>query len=172
MSARAAGIIDVRPVTLGDVSGVRDCVGRVAEEKRFLAVTSPFTLQESALYIARIVDLGYVSYVADDAGRIVGWCDIMPKMGHVHAHVGILGMGVLEDLRGRGLGTRLMRASLESARERWEQVELSVYGSNRYAQQLYRRFGFVERGRFPRGRKVDGVYDDVILMSLDLDRKP
>jgi RimJ/RimL family protein N-acetyltransferase len=44
-----------------------------------------------------------------------------------------------------------------------------VYASNDAAQALYRRFGFVERGRWPRGRKVDGAYDDVILMSLQFE---
>jgi ribosomal protein S18 acetylase RimI-like enzyme len=164
--------IDVRPVTLGDAPGVRECVGRVAGERRFLAVTSAFSLQETALYIARIIDHDYVQYVADDRGSIVGWCDVTPKAGHVHAHVGVLGMGVLEGWRGHGLGTRLMQSALDASRKRWEQVELSVYETNRYAQALYRHFGFVERGRWPNGRKVDGVYEDVILMSAQLNRKP
>jgi putative acetyltransferase len=161
--------IEVRPVTLGDVPGVRDCVGQVAAERRSLAVTQPFTLQETALFVARIVDGGHVQFVADDGARIVGWCDVVPKRGNVYAHVGELGMGVRDGWRGRGLGSRLMGAALDAARSRWEQVELSVYASNDAAQALYRRFGFVERGRWPRGRKVDGAYDDVILMSLQFE---
>ena len=157
----------IRPVALADVPGVRDCVGVVARERRFLAVTQPFTLQETALFVARIIDQGYVQRVADDGGRIVGWCDVTPKMGQVHAHVGVLGMGVLEPWRGRGIGSRLIAATLEAARARWEQVELSVYESNVAAHALYRKSGFVERGRWPKGRKVDGAYDDVILMSVD-----
>lgn len=159
----------VRPVTLGDVPGVRDCVGAVAGEHRYLAVTRPFSLQETALYVARIVEAGHPYFVADDAGDVVGWCDVVPKMGHVHAHVGVLGMGLREGHRGRGLGSRLIDATLRAARERFEQVELSVYETNANAQRLYRKFGFVERGRWPRGRKVDGVADDVILMSLLFD---
>jgi ribosomal protein S18 acetylase RimI-like enzyme len=165
-------VIAVRPVTLGDIAGVRDCVGVVAQERRFLAVTQPFTLQETALFIASVIDHNFVQYVADDAGRIVGWCDVMAKRGHVHAHVGVLGMGVQDGWRGRGLGSRLMQATLKAARERWEQVELSVYASNTAAQALYRKFGFVERGRWPDGHKVDDVYDDVILMSLSFGKPP
>lgn len=156
--------IAVRPVTLGDVTGLRDCVGEVARERRFLAVTEPFSLQESALFVAGIIDHGYVQYVADDGGRIVGWCDVMAKRGHVHAHVGVLGMGILQRYRGRGLGSRLIDAALLDARRRFEQVELSVYASNAAAQALYRRSGFVECGRYPRGFKVGDRYDDVILM--------
>jgi ribosomal protein S18 acetylase RimI-like enzyme len=158
--------VDVRRVALGDIAGLRDCVGAVARERLFLAVTQPFSLQETALFVARIIDASFVQYVADESRRIVGWCDVTPKMGHVHAHVGVLGMGVLAEARGRGIGTSLMQAALAAARERFEQVELSVYASNDRAHALYRRSGFVERGRWPKGRKVDGVYDDVILMSL------
>jgi ribosomal protein S18 acetylase RimI-like enzyme len=158
--------IAIRPVTLGDIPGLRDCVGRIAEERRFLAVTQPFTLQESALFVAGVIDRGDVQYVADEGGRIVGWCDVVAKRGHVHAHVGVLGMGVLAAYRRRGVGTRLIEAALRAARDRFEQVELSVYSANGAAQSLYRNAGFSECGRYPRGFKVDGRYDDVILMSL------
>jgi ribosomal protein S18 acetylase RimI-like enzyme len=156
----------IRPVTLADIAGLRECVGAIAQERRFLAVTQPFTLQETALFVASIVDNGFVQYVADDDGRLVGWCDVTGKRGHVHAHVGVLGMGVLDTHRGQGLGARLMQATLAAARERFEQVELSVYGANTAAQALYRRFEFVECGRYAGGFKVDDRYDDVILMSL------
>ena len=164
--------VAVRPVKLGDVPALRECVGSVAQEKRFLAYTQPFSLQETALYVARIVDHGYVQYVADDGGRVVGWCDVTPKAGQVHAHVGQLGMGVADGWSGRGVGSGLMQASLEASRERWEQVELAVYAGNAAARALYRKFGFVERGRWPRGRKVDDDYDDVILMSLHFNEFP
>jgi ribosomal protein S18 acetylase RimI-like enzyme len=158
--------VTIRSVTLGDIPGLRDCVGAIAQERRFLAVTQPFTLQETALFVAGVIDHGNVQYVAEDDARIVGWCDVTPKRGHVHAHVGVLGMGVLAGYRGRGIGTRLIDGALRAARERFEQVELSVYAANGVAQALYRKFGFSERGRYPRGFKVDGRYDDVILMSL------
>lgn len=160
--------IEVRRVTLGDIAGLRECVGSIAQERRFLAVTQPFTLPESALFVASVLEHGYVQYVADDGGRIVGWCDVTGKRGQVHAHVGVLGMGVLEAYRGRGIGSRLIDAALSAAQARFEQVELSVYATNGTAQALYRKFGFVECGRYPRGFKVGDRYDDVILMSRQL----
>lgn len=159
--------IAVRPVTLGDVPGLRECIGAVASERRHLAITGALPLQEIALFVARVVDRGWAYFVADEGERIIGWCDITGKPGQAHAHVGLLGMGVREGFRRQGLGARLMGSTLDAAAAVFEQVELSVYASNAPAQALYRRFGFVERGRFPRGRKVDGDYDDVILMSLE-----
>jgi ribosomal protein S18 acetylase RimI-like enzyme len=164
--------MDVRRVTLGDVPGLRDCVGAVASERAYLAVTQPFTLQETALFVARVLDRSEVQFVADDGGRIVGWCDVVTKAGHAHSHVGVLGMGVLAAWRRRGLGRRLIDAALDASRGRFEQVELSVYRSNAAAHALYRGRGFVERGVWPRGRKVDGVHDDVVLMSIDFASAP
>jgi len=47
---------------------------------------------------------------------------------------------------------------------------LGVFSSNEPAIALYRSLGFQEEGRKKRGRFVDGIYDDVILMALELKR--
>jgi ribosomal protein S18 acetylase RimI-like enzyme len=164
--------VRVRPVQFADVEGVRDCVGAVAREGLHLAVTEPFTLVETALYVARLIEAGHPDFVAEDAGRIVGFCDVAPKAGAVYRHVGVLGMGVAASHRRRGIGLKLISASLAAARPKCEQVELSVYASNVAAQALYRKVGFVERGRLPRGRKVGDRYDDVIVMTLIFGNEP
>ena len=147
--------IAVRPVTLGDIAGVRDCVGVVAQERRFLAVTQPFTLQETALFIAGIIDHGHLQYVADDAGRIVGWCDIIPQRGESIAHVGVLGMGVLHGWRGRGLGSRLMQ--LDARRGAANAASRS---SSRRLRPQYRSASAVPQVRFrragPQARRAQG----------------
>jgi ribosomal protein S18 acetylase RimI-like enzyme len=158
--------VEIRPVEIGDVEGVRECVGAVATEGYALAVVEPFSITETALFVARLIENALPNVVAVADGRIVGWCDITPKPGTVYRHVGVLGMGVAAAYRRRGIGLGLIRAALLAARARWEQVELSVYATNLPAQALYRKAGFVERGRLPRGRKALGRYDDVILMSI------
>jgi RimJ/RimL family protein N-acetyltransferase len=50
-----------------------------------------------------------------------------------------------------------------------ERVELEVYASNTHARHLYETFGFIVEGRKTRGRKLDGVYDDIIDMVLILE---
>ena len=106
-------------------------------------------------------------FVAEDAGRIVGWCDVSRERVPTYAHEGMLGMGVLADYRGRGLGERLIRAALAAAAGAgFERISLSVYGSNTRATALYRKVGFALEGTRVRGRKLDGVYDDVHMMAL------
>jgi ribosomal protein S18 acetylase RimI-like enzyme len=67
--------------------------------------------------------------------------------------------------RGQGLGRRLIEITLAAAAGRFEQVDLDVYGQIARALALYRSVGFVEQGRKRGGRKLDGVYDDIVLMT-------
>jgi ribosomal protein S18 acetylase RimI-like enzyme len=84
-------------------------------------------------------------------------------------HVGTLGMGVLKDFRGRGIGRRLIEETIAQATQLgFEKLELTVHASNERAIALYRRVGFTEEGRRKRGWFVDGIYDDLILMALEL----
>jgi len=78
-------------------------------------------------------------------------------------------MGVLKSRRGKGIGRRLIEATIAGAKAvGLEKIELSVYASNKPAIALYRRVGFREEGRRLRGRLVDGIYDDVFIMALDI----
>jgi glyceraldehyde 3-phosphate dehydrogenase len=98
-----AGVV-VREITLADVAGYRACVGAVMRERRFLAYLEPFSLTQTAAFVADNIDKGNPHYVADDAGGIVGWCDIQRESVPTYAHEGMLGMGLLPDYRGNRPG--------------------------------------------------------------------
>jgi ribosomal protein S18 acetylase RimI-like enzyme len=159
----------IRPMELRDIDGFNRCTDVVMRERRYLAFLEGFPLDEAAAFVARNLRLGNPQYVADDDGAIVGWCDIRRETIPVYAHCGHLGMGLLPDYRGRGLGERLIRASIDAARAAgFERIELSVYARNTRAAALYRKVGFVHEGTRVRGKKVDGEYDDVHIMGLQL----
>jgi len=50
-----------------------------------------------------------------------------------------------------------------------ERVELSVFASNLTAIHLYEKFKFEFEGRKRRARKLNGSYDDIIVMALIFD---
>jgi ribosomal protein S18 acetylase RimI-like enzyme len=161
--------LPIRAVTLADAPAFRECVAAVMRERRWLAYTEPFPLAETLAFIEGNLAAGNPHVVAVDDERIVGWCDIRRETIPSYAHDSMLGMGVVESHRGRRLGERLIRAALEAARAAgFERVSLSVYASNERAQALYRKVGFVDEGRRVRGRKLDGEYDDVVMMACFL----
>ena len=127
-------------------------------------------LDAARLFVTENIKRGVPQFVALEDGRVVGWCDTLPgdvKLGT--AHIGRLGMGVIQSHRGQGLGRKLAEATLQRARDRgFEKIELGVFASNTVAIALYQKLGFVEEGRKLRGRKYDGIYDDLVLMAQQL----
>jgi ribosomal protein S18 acetylase RimI-like enzyme len=106
-----------------------------------------------------------LAVTSDD--RVIGWCDVVPKKYEMFSHVGVLGMGVLAPYRGRGLGERLARETIARALQAGlEKVELAVFASNNVALHLYRKLGFAVEGVRVRARKLDGEYDDELVMAL------
>ena len=92
---------------------------------------------------------------------------ISPGKSEEFTHCGTLGMGVLRDHRRQGIGTRLMERTISKAKVRGiERVELEVYASNVPAISMYEKRGFVHEGVKRRARKIDGVYDDILVMAL------
>ena len=171
MSAARVPIESVvaRPVELADSSSLRECVAAVMLERRYLAFTEPFSPEQTAAFVAANIQARNPHWVAVDEQRVVGWCDIRREPIPVYAHCAMLGMGVLEAYRSRGIGEQLIRATLQDAREQGiERVELSVYAKNVRAMSLYRKLGFVHEGTRVRGKKLDGDYDDVHMMAFML----
>ena len=157
----------IRPIALADIEQFRDVTNAVMRERAFLAFVDGFPIDEAATFVARNLRLGNPQLVADDASRIVGWCDIRRETIPVYAHVGHLGMGLLPEYRGRGIGERLLCASIDAARAAgFERIELTVYARNARAAALYHKVGFVHEGTRIRGKKLDGEYDDVHMMGL------
>jgi len=102
-----------------------------------------------------------------------GWCDVTPQDRPATRHRGLLGMGLLREWRGRGVGRRLIERAIEASRTLpLARVELTVRAENESAIALYRRVGFEEEGRRRRALLVDAVYYDDILMALLLDAAP
>lgn len=145
-------------------------VTSVARERKYLATLKGFGLEATKKFVGMVEANDYAQFYALDGGRVVGWCDIVPKTQEGFSHVGVLGMGVLKAYRGKGLGKALMARALRHAKEvnSLEIVELDVFESNSNAFKLYESFGFLVEGRKIKGRKIDGVYDNVIIMAKEL----
>ena len=103
----------------------------------------PWTV-EQVLAIAPLLGSGeYTGTVLRDAQGVVGYLIARLFLDECE----ILSVGVVPNAQGKGLGQRLLQAFLSQLPEQTEQVHLEVRVSNRAAQRLYARQGFVEVGR-------------------------
>jgi len=165
-------MIVVRQIRKEDASAFREVLDIICRERKYLAQLEAPPLERVEVFVAANVTAGYPQVVAEDDGKIVGWCDAIPgdALSGV-THIGRLGMGVLKEYRRRKIGRRLIEATIEKAALLGlEKIELTVHASNEPAIALYRSFGFEEEGRRKRSWFVDGIYDDILLMALELRR--
>lgn len=155
------------------IAGYRVALDTVARERKYLTFLEAPPLEASRRFVRRNIADGYPHFVALEGDRIIGWCDVIPDDRSATRHCGLLGMGLLSEWRGRGVGRRLIERTLEAARAfPLTRIELAVRADNEGAIALYRRVGFEVEGRRRRALLVDGVYYDDMVMALLLDTAP
>ena len=158
---------EIVPISHEHIERFHRTLDFVARERRYLAFLEAPPLDEARTYVLNNIAKGYPHLVVLSEGEVAGWCDIVPKSRPVHAHVGVLGMALLPEFRGQGVGERLMRQTLEAARTfGLHRVELTVREDNKNAIALYKKIGFDIEGLMRDAMKVDGVYESTYLMSL------
>ena len=112
-------------------------------------------------------------FVAEADGRVVGRLSIARDQHPASRHVADLGLMVARGYRRRGIGTALLTAAAEWARDVGiAKLELHVFPWNEPAIALYEKCGFVREGyRRAHYRRDDG-YADAVLMARWLSDQP
>lgn len=158
----------IRPFTLADLASFHRTLDTVARERRHLALLEAPPIADAERYLCTALEQGAIRFVAENDGRVVGWCDITPRRQPGSSHIGHLGMGLLHEYRRQGIGHRILDATVREAFGKGlTRIGLEVFSSNQAAIALYRRYGFIIEGRRRKARHVDGIWDDIILMALE-----
>jgi RimJ/RimL family protein N-acetyltransferase len=154
------------PADAPGLTELGDAVG--AEPEGWLVTTNGWrSAADERRYLRAIRRYPHAAvFVAEDDGRIVGRLSVARDQHPASRHVADLGLIVAATHRRRGIGTALLDAALEWARESGvRKLELHVFPWNEAAIALYERFGFVREGfRHAHYRRGD-EYVDAILMA-------
>jgi RimJ/RimL family protein N-acetyltransferase len=102
-------------------------------------------------------------------GKIVGDAFVGRSQGQAVEHRAVVGVG-LNSERGKGIGYRMMKTLERLAIENFnaKMLYLEVFEHNKVARNLYKKCGFRETGRIPKGFIHYGKYMDDILMVKEL----
>jgi RimJ/RimL family protein N-acetyltransferase len=163
--------VTVRAATEADVDRMVDLYSAVADEGRWIGAEAPVDGEElRRRWGARVADGEGVLLVAEAGGAgglgglVVGHAilDLAPY------GVAYLGMLVDREWRRRGVGSALVGAVIDAARNHGcHKVSLQVWPHNEGAIALYRTFGFEEEGvlrrHYPRR---NGELWDAMVMGL------
>jgi RimJ/RimL family protein N-acetyltransferase len=163
----------IRSLDAGDAQAALAFLEQVLRESDSLLMLPGeirLTVEQEAETIERFrADEGALMFGAFEGGRCVAICNASrnrarAKVGH-HA---ALGVSILAEYHGVGLGSRIMRVLCDWADRHAfiEKLSLSVMADNPVAIKLYKRFGFVQVGKLSQHfRQPDGRYVDDILME-------
>ena len=150
----------------GFFKSFHEALSIVAQEKIYIEMVEAPPLEKVSGFQKDLISKNGPVYYAIKHDRVIGWCDVFPEDGPRLQHRGGLGMGLLPEFRGQGVGSQLISAVLDHAKSfGLEKVELNVYTSNISAIALYKKFGFEQEGLIKKYRKVDGQYFDCLAMA-------
>ena len=149
----------IRPADDNDRLPLAILFAAVAEERDGIATEPPVDIKARA-----------ASWTLDGALVAVARAEIVGALHVERSRFGFgeIGMAVAREWRGRGVGSALLAAAIEWARERdLHKLSLSVFPHNAAAIALYRKFGFVEEGRrVKQFRRANGELWDALDMGL------
>ena len=127
--------------------------------------------QEAQFLAKKASSTNEIELVAVIDGKVAGMAGI-EAVGSKYKvkHRAELGISILKEYWGLGLGKALMQACIQCAREAgYVQLELNVVAENERAISLYKNLGFEEFGRNPRGfnSRISG-FQELVYMLLKL----
>ena len=165
----------VRNAVASDARALRETMRRTHSETDYL-LSYPDEQGSDEEREARLLEEAercgnQVELVAIVDGRIVGSAGVEAVGSRRKvAHRARFGISILKEYWGMGIGRVLMESCIDCARRAgYAQLELDVVADNERAMSLYRRAGFEEYGRNPRGyRSASAGYQELLHMRLEL----
>ena len=158
--------VRVRRATVDDVEARVDAYIAVAAEGRWIGGELPLDRDERIRAFTESANGDdFVGFIAEADGGLVGELSLHLRRGR-----GDIGMLVLDGWRSKGVGSALMRACIDHAREAGlHKLTLQVWPHNERAIALYEKFGFEREGYLRKHyRRKTGELWDAISMGLVL----
>lgn len=162
----------IREVSFEDVECLQQYASRLfAERLPGLYERPEPSLDDERAYVASHLNRDNSTLMAAFVdGRVAGLAGILGRDLSQESHVGMVGVSVDQDFRGRGVGTSLLTSLLEWApRHGLRRVEIEAFANNPRAIELYERLGFSREGVRQGAVLVAGEYIDVVALAQQVD---
>jgi ribosomal-protein-alanine N-acetyltransferase len=148
--------IHIRPMTVDDLEQVCE-----VEKKSFRI---PWTREAFNNELTQNHFARYAVVETDD--RVIGYCGMWMIVDEAH----ITNIALLPEYRGRGIGEHLLKDMIRLAQMLGcNRMTLEVRVSNRLAQRLYEKMGFVIKGKRPK-YYTDNM-EDAYIMWVELNEQ-
>ncbi|WP_276134349.1 GNAT family N-acetyltransferase [Polluticoccus soli] len=167
--------VTIREATLQDASELMQSIRKYLSESEYQVMEQDefsHLMSKGREWInAFIEEDNSLLLIAEVDGKIVGNLDITGGSRKRLRHNGLIGIGVLKQCHSQGLGSMLLQAGIDWAKDNpyLERLWMQIVDGNKEAIGLYKKLGFVEEGRQKNFIKTgEGTYADNIIMALVL----
>lgn len=158
----------ILPIAEEHIPSFHAAVDTVARERSYLAFLEAPPLDDTKIFVGKNIANGVPQFVALYDGRVIGWSDVLPNTSRpIFRHSGALGIGLLPEYRGRGIGQTLMQRVIDAAfLIGLKRIDLTVREGNIVAIALYKKFGFEVEGLHRNAVCIDGRCENTLSMAL------
>lgn len=169
--------MQIREAVPDDAAAFLDLFERINSETDFMLLEAgelQVAVEAQARQIGETAASGSgVMVLSEIDGNLVGFAFARRYPGRRRAHALYIGIGVLQEWVGRGIGRRLMMAVEQWAgAHAFHRLELMVNVRNDRAIALYESLGFEREGVRRHGFRIAGEYVDLFYMSKLLGTEP
>lgn len=169
-------LVQIEPLASNeDVKDFQRFINTLTSEGTYLLVNKPITFTEEKQWLQtqlkekRKGEQMYLKALVD--GHLVGTCVAKPGFGRNQGNVN-LGIALVKNWRGKGLGSLLLTEMIEQADKKWhpKNFYLHVVSANIPARRLYESLGFRIIARLPDWFEYQKKYLDEYILVLEKDR--
>jgi ribosomal protein S18 acetylase RimI-like enzyme len=160
----------VRPARQKDLTGIVGAIRQVAEQGTYIVAETVAQELDHQDALLRHNELeSRMFFVATVNDEVVGWVHLhAPELDKL-SHTAELTVGVVEEYRGRGLGSHLLSRGLEWAgKNSYEKVYQSVPATNDAAVEFLEEHGWKTEAVREDHYKINGDYVDERMMAVGL----
>lgn len=155
---------------LEDLDDFLRSINSLVEEKAMMTTQKKKTKREERKWLSdllkQIKNRETVCLVTEVDGKVMGSANVRKQKNLPESHVGELGIALRKEIRGKGIGEKLLKRVMEEAEKvlKLKIIKLRTMGINKIAQKLYRKCGLNEVGRIKNGLKYYRRYVDDVTM--------
>ncbi len=159
----------IRQATLQDAAAAANVMNAVIRERKYTALTNPFTVEEEHAFISGLGPRSAM-FVAEFKQQLVGVQVIEPdglaQYTDSMKHVATVGTWIHPNFRGYKIGGLLAEAVFVFARENgYKKIAIQVLANNARALRFYRNLGFEDIGIAKKHVQLDRCFHDVFYLE-------
>lgn len=160
----------IRVAQVDEAQEFLDYVNQCGKETDFLGFGKEgigLNLEEEKAYFKSFTPKNFMLVAIVD-NKIVGSCSLRTNESRVRLkHIGVLGITILKDYWGIGIGKFVMSSAIKRGKEAGlTRIELSTRVDNEKAISLYKKLRFEIEGQLKNSIYIDGKYFDNYIMGL------